>query len=167
MPKLWVDDTEIVTESGTTLLEACLSNNIYVPNLCHINGMVDPPASCRMCFVEIEGEPKPVSACTVAVQEGMVVKTDTPPVRRLQRSALRLLLSIHKVDCKNCPANKKCELQRIAKVLKIGLKSKHRPQYFREPEVIQDTLFWITTPIDAYYAVNAIMSVDPGRAKLF
>jgi len=124
MVKLLVDDKEIEVKQGTILLKACLDNDIYIPNLCHMDDAQVNPASCRMCFVEIEGEEKPVTSCTVKVTDHMRVRTDTPAVRRLQRSAFRLLLSTHHVDCRNCPANKKCGLQQIAKFLKVGLKQK-------------------------------------------
>ena len=101
MVKLIVDDREIEAAEGATLLQACLKNDIYIPNLCHMEDMAHPAALCRMCFVEIEGQDKPVASCTITVSENMVVKTDTPAVRRLQRRALRLLLSVHDVDCKN------------------------------------------------------------------
>ncbi len=68
----------------------------------------------------------------------MVVKTDTLSVRRLQRAAFRLLLSVHHVDCKPCQANKKCELQRLAKFLKVGLKLKHLEILLKEPDIHQD-----------------------------
>ena len=138
MVKLVVDNKEIEAKKGTTLLQACLDNDIYIPNLCYLKDLDSPPASCRMCFVEIEGEAKPLTSCTIRVRENMVVKTDTPPVRQLQRAALRLLLSVHHVDCKNCEANKKCELQRLSKFLKVGLKSKKLEQYLKEPEIVQD-----------------------------
>ena len=137
MPKIRVDGKEIETKQGTTLLQACLDNDIYIPNLCFLESMENPSASCRMCFVEIQGERQPITSCTVAVEDDMVVKTDTPVVRQLQRSALRLLLSVHHVDCKHCPANKKCELQRIAKFLKVGLKPKGLERYLKETEVDQ------------------------------
>jgi len=135
MPKIRVDGKEIETKQGTTLLQACLDNDIYIPNLCFLESMENPSASCRMCFVEIQGERQPITSCTVAVEDDMVVKTDTPVVRQLQRSALRLLLSVHHVDCKHCPANKKCELQRIAKFLKVALKPKGLERYLKETEV--------------------------------
>lgn len=124
MVKILVDNREIEAGEGTSLLQTCLDNEIYIPNLCYLEWLEAPPASCRICFVEIEGEDKPVTSCTVKVKEGMVVRTDTPFVRRLQKTAFRLLLSVHDLDCARCPANKKCELQRIAKFLKIGLKPK-------------------------------------------
>lgn len=134
MVKLLVDDREIQAEEGTVLLQACLDNEIYIPNLCYLEGVENPSTSCRMCFVEIEGEEKPVTSCTVRVREGMVVRTDSPSVRRLQRSALQLLLSVHDVDCGRCPANKNCELQRMAQFLKIGLKPKRLEQFLKETE---------------------------------
>ncbi|MGD8226183.1 MAG: 2Fe-2S iron-sulfur cluster-binding protein [Desulfobacteraceae bacterium] len=135
MIKLIVDDREIEAREGTTLLQACLENDIYIPNLCYLQEMEHPHASCRMCFVEIAGEEGPVASCTIPVREGLVVKTDTPFVRRLQRSALRLLLSVHDVDCARCPANKKCELQNMAKFLKMGLKPKGPDQFLKEPKI--------------------------------
>jgi len=138
MIKLYVDKKGIETKKGTTLLQACLDNGIYVPHLCYLKNMAYPSASCRMCFVEIEGKDQPVTSCTVRVNNDMVVKTDTPSVRRLQRTALKLLLSVHQVDCRHCPANKKCGLQNLAKFLKVGLKHKPLQLFLKETEIDQD-----------------------------
>jgi bidirectional [NiFe] hydrogenase diaphorase subunit len=132
MVKIQVDDQKIEAPKGKTLLQACLGNGIYIPNLCYMESMDTPSASCRMCFVEVEGERQPVTSCTITVKDNMVVKTDTETVRQLQRTGLRLLLSVHDVDCKNCHANKKCELQNIAKFLKVGLKPKPLERYLKE-----------------------------------
>ena len=136
--KLTVDDKEIRAKDGANLLQTCLENDIYIPNLCYLEGMKDPPASCRLCFVDIEGEENPVTACTVLVRTGMVVQTDTPSVRRLQRAALRLLLSAHHVDCGPCPANRKCALQHMAKFLKVGLKPKTLVNLIKESGLDED-----------------------------
>ncbi len=138
MVKLLVDNKEIEAEAGATLLHACLDNGIYIPNLCYIDGMDDPPASCRLCFVEIEGVEKPVTSCAVTVRDGMIVRTDAASARRLQRSALQLLLSVHDVDCKACPANKKCALQKVARFLKVGLKPKRLEQSLKEGAVREE-----------------------------
>jgi len=122
MVKLTVDGREIEAEEGKSLLETCLESGIYIPNLCFLEDMANPPASCRLCFVEIEGEKKPVASCKAMPKSGMVVRTDTEAVRRLQRTALRLLLSVHDAKCRSCPSNKKCELQRMVKLLGVRLK---------------------------------------------
>jgi NADH dehydrogenase/NADH:ubiquinone oxidoreductase subunit G len=138
MVTIIVDENELHVEQGKTVLQACLENNIYIPNLCYLEGMEHPPASCRLCFVEMEGETRPVPSCTVKVREGMVIKTNTPALRKLQRTALQLLLSVHHVDCGHCPANKHCDLQRMAKFLKVGLKPKRIQQLLKEVEVLTD-----------------------------
>jgi bidirectional [NiFe] hydrogenase diaphorase subunit len=142
MVTLSVDTKTIEVAAGTNLLTACLKNDIYVPNLCYIKGMDHPPASCRLCFVEIDGKDTPVPACTVHVRNDMVVRTDTPGVRRLQKAALQLLLSVHDVDCKNCPANRSCALQNMAKFLKTALKSKHLDLFLKKTKADQRHPFW-------------------------
>jgi NADH dehydrogenase/NADH:ubiquinone oxidoreductase subunit G len=146
MTKLWVDNQEIETREGKTVLQACLDNQIYIPNLCYLEDMESPSASCRMCFVEIEGMPQPVPSCTIQAKNDMVVKTDTPAVRQLQRTGLRLLLSVHDVDCKNCHANKKCALQNIAKFLKVGLKPKRLERYLKDIQIDETHPFLIHYP---------------------
>lgn len=133
MAELLVDDLKIEAPRGRNLLSVCLENGIYIPHLCFQEDDERPAASCRLCFVEIEGTPVP--ACTVTVVSGLRVRTDTPAVRRLQRSALRLLLSVHVVDCKNCHANHACGLQQIARFLNVGLKPNPLAQILRPVEV--------------------------------
>ena len=134
--RILVDDRELTVKEDRSVLQACLENGIYIPNLCLMEDLPHPPASCRLCFVEVAGIKDPVTACTVRVSDGMVVKTDTSPVRRLQRSGLHFLLSVHDIDCKNCPANKKCELQHLARFLKIGLKPKDLEISLKEVNVV-------------------------------
>ena len=136
MVGILVDDRKLTVKEGRSVLQACLENDIYIPNLCSMEDLPHPEASCRLCFVEVAGIEQPVTACTMRVSDGMVVKTDTPPVRRLQRSGLRLLLSVHDLDCKNCPSNKKCALQDLARFLKTGLKSKDLETFLKQVNVV-------------------------------
>ena len=133
--QITADGRTIDAPAGSNLLSVCLANDIYIPNLCHMEGLTHPTASCRMCFVEIEGIKGPVASCATTVRPGMVVRTDTPDVRRLQKTALRLLFSVHDISCKTCPANRKCALQDIAKFLKIALSSKPFEKGLKDPAV--------------------------------
>ncbi len=121
MVQLMVDGRQIEADQGEPLLQVCLRSGIYIPHLCFMEGAPRPDASCRLCFVEIEGYSEPVAACTVPITEGLSARTDTDRVRHLQRSALRLLFSAHDVDCKNCHVNRACALQDMASFLNIGL----------------------------------------------
>ena len=76
MITLRIDGNKIEAAERANLLKVCLDNDIYIPNLCYIEGMERPPASCRLCFVEIEGQDNPVPACSTVITEEMVVNTD-------------------------------------------------------------------------------------------
>ncbi|MBA7672875.1 NADPH-Fe(3+) oxidoreductase subunit alpha [subsurface metagenome] len=84
----------------------------------------EPFAACRLCFVEVEGKEQPVTACTEMVTGGMVVNTRGEEALRLTRTAFELLMASHPVDCAHCDKNGSCELQKIARHLKVKLKSK-------------------------------------------
>jgi bidirectional [NiFe] hydrogenase diaphorase subunit len=111
---LTIDGREVKARKGEKLLWTALDNDIHIPNLCAIREADLPYGGCRLCFVEVEGRRTPVTACSYLVEEGMVVRTDTPQVKRLRRTAFELLLSHHHLDCAHCLKNKECELQRIA-----------------------------------------------------
>lgn len=127
-----IDGKQITATEGQSVLWAALDNDIYIPNLCAIREKSDPSASCRLCFVEVEGKPAPVTACTEMVTEGITVNTDGDSARRLARSSLELLLASHPVDCANCAANGNCELQRAAKHLGVKLNTKRFPKLLKE-----------------------------------
>lgn len=120
-----INGKKITAPEGESLLWVALDNGIYIPNLCAIRERPEPTAACRLCFVEIEGKEQPVTACTETVTDGMVVNTKGEKALRLVRVAFELIMASHPVDCANCPANRNCELQIIARHLKIRLKPKN------------------------------------------
>jgi bidirectional [NiFe] hydrogenase diaphorase subunit len=120
--KITIDGHQYQVPAGEKLLWAALDCGIYIPHLCGNREEERPEASCRLCFVEIEGIPDPVTACTQEVIEGMVVQTRTPRVDRLVGTAFELLLSNHKMRCGKCPQNRRCELQKIARERKLKLR---------------------------------------------
>ena len=135
MVTILINQDQVKAKEGTPLLKACLDNGHYVPHLCYFERTERPAACCRLCFVEIEGTDQPTASCCVNVQEGMSVTTDTPAVRQLQITALKLLLSVHDVDCVNCSANRICALQDSAKYLKIGLNPKPFQLFLKETTI--------------------------------
>ncbi|MBI3933046.1 MAG: NADH-quinone oxidoreductase subunit NuoG [Acidobacteria bacterium] len=108
--KITVDGRELQPRPGTLLIEACRTAGIEVPSFCYYPGL-SLQAACRMCLVEIEKAPKLQTACTVAVTEGMIVRTATPQVTEARKSMLELLLANHPLDCPVCDKGGECELQ--------------------------------------------------------
>ncbi|OGO06775.1 MAG: ferredoxin [Chloroflexi bacterium RBG_13_56_8b] len=142
---LTIDGKEIKAPQGQKVLWAALDNGIYIPNLCALRERLVPAASCRLCWVEIKGRLKPVTACTETVEAGMVVNTKGAMALRLARTALQLLLASNVVDCANCAASGSCELQKIAAHLKVKLSAKRFRKILRNlpvdsssPEFVYD-----------------------------
>jgi formate dehydrogenase major subunit/NADH-quinone oxidoreductase subunit G len=127
-----VDGQKVSAEPGSRLLWAILDAGIWVPNLCAIKELEPPDGGCRLCWVEVEGKKKPVTSCTQPVNDGMVVRTRSEAVDRLVRAGFEMLLSTHRLDCKDCPGNRRCALQEIAKKRKVPLKGKRLKKF--EPD---------------------------------
>ncbi|MDY6910242.1 MAG: 2Fe-2S iron-sulfur cluster-binding protein [Thermodesulfobacteriota bacterium] len=104
MIRITVDGKEIQTEQGKSVLQACLENGIYIPNRCFLKTREQPRASCRLCFVETSDAQRPVTACTKTVRDGLDVRTKTEAVRRLQRTAFKLLMSAHHCSPRPAPS---------------------------------------------------------------
>ncbi len=143
---LTINDKKLTANEGDNLLWVALDNGIYIPNLCAIRDKPEPTAACRLCFVEIEGREKPVTACTEPVTDGMVVNTKGEKALRLARVAFELIMASHPVDCANCPANRNCELQVIARHLKTRLKPKNLREILRNLPVDESNPYFIYDP---------------------
>jgi len=115
---LSINGVKIAADPGATVLEAALAAGIYIPHLCY-HPDLDPAGVCRLCMVEIEGRGMTI-ACRAPVEEGLVVRSDSPAVARVRRTAVELLVVNHHGDCLSCVKNNQCELQRIAAY--VGIK---------------------------------------------
>ncbi|MBI5409768.1 MAG: molybdopterin-dependent oxidoreductase [Nitrospirae bacterium] len=113
MINLTVNGKKITAEDGATILDAAMKNGIYIPNLCY-DKRLRPYGGCRLCIVEVEGQPRLFAACSSPAQEGMVVNTDTPKLRKLRQTVIELLLVHHPLDCPECDKAGECDLQDIA-----------------------------------------------------
>jgi NADH-quinone oxidoreductase subunit G len=107
---LTIDGRPIQAAPGTLVIEAARKHGIEVPAFCYVEGY-SLQAACRMCLVEVEKMPKLQTACTLAVGEGMVVRTDSPVIVQARKSMLELLLTNHPLDCPVCDKGGECELQ--------------------------------------------------------
>lgn len=160
--RITIDGREVRTTRDTLLLDAALAAGIYIPNLCH-DPDLKPTGDCRLCMVEIDGMPELTTACTTHVTEGMVVRTDTPPLKEARRTALEPILADHPSEClicdrkercqpydiclRNvavtdrcvlCPKNRQCELQKVVDFLGITEllirpKTRSRPVDYSNP----------------------------------
>jgi len=164
MVNLVIDNQRIEVKKGTTVLEAARKNGIYIPTLCYDEDLL-PYGGCRLCIVEVEGMDRPQPSCTLPVQNGMRVKTNTRKLNQLRRFILSLILTEHPIGCLVCekregcggyqdciqktpitagcvfcPKNGSCELQKVFDYLK--LKSIPHPNRYRNLEKeVEDPFF--------------------------
>jgi formate dehydrogenase major subunit len=115
---LKIDGLEVKTEEGSTILQAALSNDIYIPNLCYYPGL-KPWGSCRLCMVEND-EGRLVTACETLSHEGMNIITENSRINKVRKLSAELLIANHEVDCLTCRKNDECKLQEVAAYLGIN-----------------------------------------------
>ena len=112
MVTLTIDGRTVTVPEDTTILEAARSIHIDIPTLCYLKD-INEIGACRICMVEVEGQPRLVPACDNVVDEGMAVHTNSPRVREARRVNLRLLLSQHDTKCTKCTRSGNCKLQQL------------------------------------------------------
>ncbi len=149
--RIFIDGREIECFEGETLLWVALGHGIYIPNLCAMRERTEAYGACRLCFVEVEGEGLPVPSCTLKVKDGMVVDTKGAKALRLARTAFELILSNHPVDCAHCLKTGCCELQKMAKHLRVRLNTRRFKKFLRN------------LPIDE---TSPVFTYDPNKCVL-
>ncbi|QIM48839.1 formate dehydrogenase subunit alpha [Pusillimonas sp. DMV24BSW_D] len=120
MVNVTIDGNDYQVPVGTSVMRAAAEMGINIPKLCATDSL-EAFGSCRLCLVEIEGRRGYPASCTTPVEEGMVIRTETPKLHDLRRNVMELYISDHPLDCLTCPANGDCELQDMAGV--VGLRN--------------------------------------------
>ncbi len=109
--KFIIDGKECTAEPGQTIYEAARANGIYIPVLCHFEGL-KPVGSCRICSVRVNG--RWMAACTQPVAAGMVIENHTPEVEEYRRALIEMIFVEGNHFCPACEKSGNCELQALA-----------------------------------------------------
>ena len=110
MTTLTIDGAEITVEPGSTVMQACVQAGKEIPHFCY-HDRLSIAGNCRMCLVEMERSPKPIASCAMPAADGMVIRTDTPEVKRAREGVMEFLLINHPLDCPICDQGGECDLQ--------------------------------------------------------
>ncbi|MCV7379277.1 NADH-quinone oxidoreductase subunit G [Mycobacterium alsense] len=110
-----IDDNEVTVPKGTLVIRAAELLGIQIPRFCE-HPLLDPVGACRQCIVEIEGQRKPMTSCTVVATDDMVVRTQltSEVADKAQHLVMELLLINHPLDCPMCDKGGECPLQNQA-----------------------------------------------------
>jgi len=117
--KLTIDGTEVVAPEGELVIRTAERIGTEIPRFCD-HPLLDPAGACRQCLVEVEKNgramPKPQASCTIAVADGMVVRTQqtSSVADKAQQGVMELLLINHPLDCPVCDKGGECPLQNQA-----------------------------------------------------
>lgn len=110
-----VDGKKVHVAKGSNVLMACDAAGVDVPRFCY-HQRLSIAGNCRMCLVEVEKSPKPVASCAMPAAPGMIVKTNTPVVKKAREGVMEFLLINHPLDCPICDQGGECDLQDQAMV---------------------------------------------------
>lgn len=131
--KVTVDGKTGEVKQGATILEAATALGVRIPTLCYDNKL-HPYGGCRVCLVQIEGNPRMIPSCTTPVTDGMVIHTKTPAIVEARKRILSLLLNNHPLDCPVCDKAGACQLQDLVHEYGVGPSLFAEERRSREPD---------------------------------
>jgi NADH-quinone oxidoreductase subunit G len=120
--RVTIDDRTLSVPAGTLITDAARMAEVHVPVFCS-HTKLQPLGACRICVVEVgtprlgpdrkpvlgpDGHPeiawmpKVQTGCTMAVSEGMVVRTQSPQAVKARKGVMEFLLVNHPLDCPVC-----------------------------------------------------------------
>ena len=117
MDYMIIDGRCVPIEGEKNILALIRKAGIDLPTFCY-HSELSVYGACRMCVVEDE-RGRIMASCSEQPRPGMVIKTNTPKIRKYRKLIIELLLASHCRDCTVCTRNGNCELQNIA--FKVGL----------------------------------------------
>jgi formate hydrogenlyase subunit 6/NADH:ubiquinone oxidoreductase subunit I len=94
MVTLTINNKKVTAKEGATILEAARDKGIFIPTLCHNDGLA-PYGACRLCIVEVrEGKQTSIyPSCSYQVRQGLKVRTETERIQRARRTIIGFLMN--------------------------------------------------------------------------
>ena len=132
--RVTIDGRPIEVPAGTLITDAARLAEVHIPIFCS-HAKLSPLGACRICVVEVamprldasrkvvlqpDGTPvlawmpKPQTACTTTVADGMVVATTSAGAIKARKGVMEFLLVNHPLDCPVCDEGGECQLQDLA-----------------------------------------------------
>lgn len=103
------------------IMEVASDNGFFIPSFCN-HPDFPPKGNCRICVVEIKGWKKLVTSCSIKVEEGMEIFTNTEKVKKARNLNIELIFAEHIEKCSTCIWNVHCSLLDLAERYKVEIK---------------------------------------------
>ncbi len=108
-----INGQEVQVKKGATIMEAFYQNSVDIAYYCWHPGL-SIAGVCRLCMVEIEGNPRLQIACNTQVTPGMKVSNVSVKVKDAVKWGLDFHLINHPLDCPICDQAGECRLQEFS-----------------------------------------------------
>jgi len=118
--KVSINGREISCFKGQTVLEVARKNGLKIPSLCY-HPDLEASAGCRLCLVSIKDRKGFFTACSTKLEDGMVITTDSPEIRKLRKTNLEMLFAQHVESCRDCMRSYNCRLLALAQEYDLDL----------------------------------------------
>ncbi|MDY7034172.1 MAG: FAD-dependent oxidoreductase [Thermodesulfobacteriota bacterium] len=133
MANMTINGQRVEAQEGKSILEAAIASQIYIPHLCYTpqmdvfseitsikevyaggalhQGEKDQTSDgCNLCLVQIRGREGLFHSCRTRVEDGMVITTDSPELKKARQNNLSRLLERHPHACLLCAQAEGCDL---------------------------------------------------------
>lgn len=108
--KCTINGVDLEVKAGTTIIQAMYDNHQKIAHYCWHPGL-SIAGVCRLCMVEIEGNPRLQIACNTTVTEGMKINNNSSKVQEAVKWGMDFHLINHPLDCPVCDQAGECGLQ--------------------------------------------------------
>ncbi|MBE9483633.1 MAG: (2Fe-2S)-binding protein [Bacteroidetes bacterium] len=108
--KIHIDGKECWTTNGTSIIDAAKENGIFIPSLCHVDG-IKPAGSCRICNVQVNG--RNMTACSTPAVDGMHIESNIPELEEMRKAIIEIMFVAGNHFCPACEKSGNCELQAL------------------------------------------------------
>ncbi len=110
MLKCTINGKPVEVKPGTSIIQAFKQLGEEIAHYCW-HPALSVAGVCRLCMVEIEGNPRLQIACNTTVAEGMVVTNQSEKVKDAVKWGMDFHLINHPLDCPICDQAGECGLQ--------------------------------------------------------
>ncbi|MFZ3230494.1 MAG: 2Fe-2S iron-sulfur cluster-binding protein [Pseudobdellovibrio sp.] len=110
MLKCTINGVALEVKPGTSIIEAMSQNAQRIAHYCWHPGL-SVAGVCRLCMVEIAGNPRVQIACNTIITEGMIINNTSDKVKDAVKWGLDFHLINHPLDCPVCDQAGECGLQ--------------------------------------------------------
>ncbi len=137
--KITINGIETTVPENYTAMQAAEEMGYNIPRLCFLKD-INETSACRLCVVNVKNMRGLKNSCTLALQDGMEIETDSKEIRDSIVQNLQLLASNHVFECWACDRENSCELLNLMRQYNVdNVFGENLRDFFKKDRQINDT----------------------------